>query len=512
MRWFRIFVGVLLFLVFVSYSYSENLGVYENLKPGKYPVGFQLLEKTDFSRVYPTGASGELSPRKIRVYLWYPAKSASKQPLMVRDYVDMAAADFYSPMRERMNDSSLLPTQLKKGLSKELLDKILKKNTIAGKDSAAAKGPFPLLVLGQGLYYESPLTHFVLCEYLASHGYVVGTCPLVGTQYRLVNISARDIETHIRDLEFVLGQARQLPFVDLDKIGAVGYDLGGMAAILLVMRHPVVKVFLSLDSGINYEHFSHLPKNHPSYREKAFTVPWMHMIQARFMDYFRSQKNQSSLFERRTYGPGYLVEVPSSSHACVTSYAALGLENPVAGYWGPIEKNLRELHVEVCGLALLFLDAHLKGDGDSLAMLSRRVKTEKEALLKMEFKGGKEPPPATDVSIHGIIDLGMDKARPVIDGLMGRFPSADLFEEEELNWLGYHFLFWWDRPQEALAVFKLNTELFPESANAFDSLGEAYLIIGEKEKAIESYRKSLKLNPENKNAAVVLKRLTESKE
>ncbi len=81
-----------------------------------------------------------------------------------------------------------------------------------------------------------------------------------------------------------------------------------------------------------------------------------------------------------------------------------------------------------------------------------------------------------------------------------------------MNWLGYHFLSWWDRPREALDVFKLNTRLFPDSANAFDSLGEAYLTLGDKENAILSYRKSLQLNPQNKNAETILKQLFEAKD
>ncbi len=48
---------------------------------------------------------------------------------------------------------------------------------------------------------------------------------------------------------------------------------------------------------------------------------------------------------------------------------------------------------------------------------------------------------------------------------------------------------------------------FPKSANAFDSLGEAYLEAGNKDLAIENYKKSLLLNPDNKNAEEVLKRL-----
>lgn len=174
--------------------------------------------------------------------------------MRLKDYVDMAVADFFPRKRIQQNqdDSAFWPVQLKKGISKQLSAKILKENTLSSKDAPAAKGPFPLIVLGQGLYYESPLSHFILCEFLASHGYVIATCPLVGSQYRLVNIHARDLETLVRDLEFVLGHAKQRPFADAGKIGVIGYDMGGMTGLLMAMRNPQIKVFLSMDSAVSF--------------------------------------------------------------------------------------------------------------------------------------------------------------------------------------------------------------------------------------------------------------------
>lgn len=60
---------------------------------------------------------------------------------------------------------------------------------------------------------------------------------------------------------------------------------------------------------------------------------------------------------------------------------------------------------------------------------------------------------------------------------------------------------------KALAFFILNTENFPHSFNAFDSLGEAYEVLGDKEKAVNSYKKSLELNPGNEHARMKLKSL-----
>jgi len=54
--------------------------------------------------------------------------------------------------------------------------------------------------------------------------------------------------------------------------------------------------------------------------------------------------------------------------------------------------------------------------------------------------------------------------------------------------------------EAAIAVFLLNTEQFPDSANTWDSLAEGYLTDGQTELAEKYYRKSLALDPTNQNA------------
>lgn len=63
---------------------------------------------------------------------------------------------------------------------------------------------------------------------------------------------------------------------------------------------------------------------------------------------------------------------------------------------------------------------------------------------------------------------------------------------------------------KAVEIFTMNTLAFPKSANAFDSLGEAFMNKGEKPAAIKNYEKSLELNPNNGHAKDMLEELRKS--
>lgn len=73
------------------------------------------------------------------------------------------------------------------------------------------------------------------------------------------------------------------------------------------------------------------------------------------------------------------------------------------------------------------------------------------------------------------------------------------FSERPLNTFGYQLANRQDF-DGAIRVFRMNAQLFPEVANVWDSLAEAYLLSGRHELAAIYYRKSLELDPDNDNA------------
>jgi len=107
--------------------------------------------------------------------------------------------------------------------------------------------------------------------------------------------------------------------------------------------------------------------------------------------------------------------------------------------------------------------------------------------------------------LKAILAEGADAAlKRYLDGRRAR-PDVAL-SEARMNALGYNLL-QRGRAREAIEVFKLNVSDYPDSANVYDSLGEAYMKSGERELAVRNYRRSVELNPDNTNAVEMLKKL-----
>jgi hypothetical protein len=112
-------------------------------------------------------------------------------------------------------------------------------------------------------------------------------------------------------------------------------------------------------------------------------------------------------------------------------------------------------------------------------------------------------------ALHAVIlQDGIESAIETYHELKTHQEESYDFRERELNTLGYRLL-GSEKIDEAVAVFKLNVELFPDSFMVYDSLGEAYMQKGEKEPAIKNYAKSLDINPNNTNAIRMLNRMIE---
>jgi imidazolonepropionase-like amidohydrolase len=135
--------------------------------------------------------------------------------------------------------------------------------------------------------------------------------------------------------------------------------------------------------------------------------------------------------------------------------------------------------------------------------VTARVK--KGHLLEVPAEAAKLPSIADAIG-HTLMAENVAAAIARYRQLKKEHPAEYDFSERELNALGYQLLNH-ARIADAIEIFKLNVEMFPQGSNAYDSLGEAYLRNNDRDLAIKNYKKSLELNPKNINAIEVLKKL-----
>ncbi|MYN24879.1 serine hydrolase domain-containing protein [Duganella levis] len=126
-------------------------------------------------------------------------------------------------------------------------------------------------------------------------------------------------------------------------------------------------------------------------------------------------------------------------------------------------------------------------------------------IPEMHASNGFGLPPQIKTLRTALLRHGFNHAASVYADLKRANAAFNPSEEEINDWA--YLLFAQKQPKQSIAVLTLNTELHPASWNAFDSLGEIFQKAGDTTKAIENYRRSLKLNPDNTNATVHLKEM-----
>jgi CubicO group peptidase (beta-lactamase class C family) len=102
---------------------------------------------------------------------------------------------------------------------------------------------------------------------------------------------------------------------------------------------------------------------------------------------------------------------------------------------------------------------------------------------------------------------GLEAAKDLYRRLEAEAAEEYIFGYRQLNMVGDYFLSE-NQVAQAIEVFKFNVQLFPDVPNTYDSLGEAYMVNGSRELAIENYRKVLELDPDSRNAKEKLAELS----
>ena len=150
------------------------------------------------------------------------------------------------------------------------------------------------------------------------------------------------------------------------------------------------------------------------------------------------------------------------------------------------------------------------GSGLSIAreIVDLAVGGDQPALAWLKYESYKSP---GRVLLKNILAKGAEAALGEYrQWRQGRAPG-EAVKEDQMNRMGYDLLRT-KRVKDAIEVFKQNVADYPQSANTYDSLGEAYKVNGDRELAIKNYERSVQLDPNNTNGIETLKKLRENKQ
>ena len=369
------------------------------LKPGLYAVGYRTIFTRDLSRPALVDnktsngsqiASGNSAGRQMQISIWYPAK-IGRRPSYLRfeEYVFMLASEMdprkLTEQDRQASRKAFIAGPISRGASEAKLNSLLQMETAAIKNAPVAKGQFPLVVFIHG----SPPQQSIMCEFLASHGFVVAAVPSKGSFTYDFDVALSGLETLIRDTEFVMTTARELPFVANGKLGLIGMSFGSAAVIGFQTRHPELRAMISLDGGIGEGGVGNLITRTPYFN--------INRIKASLLHLYTPNNPHLDLKHIKSYTQStrYLVTIPRMRHGDFVAYGML--EQFVPKMFGEAPGDTKAGFEWLCRYSLNFLQAYVNGDAAGLTFLQQTAEKNgvPKDLLQVDVMPAEKATPAS---------------------------------------------------------------------------------------------------------------------
>jgi dienelactone hydrolase len=368
----------------------------------------------------------------------------------------------------------------------------------ARRDAAPAPGKFPVVIYAPS-FGASPAENVDLCEYLASQGYLVIASPSMGLRSRGMTDDLEGIETQAADIAFLISYAHTLPQADVRKFAVAGFSWGGIANVFAAAKDNRIKALVNLDGSVRY--FPELVTAAKYVTPTSVSAPMLFVAaRPQSLEQIAARgKPVASFLNEMKYADFYKLTMHPMEHFAFSSEALRFMSE--AAFTPYSRADVNRAYGWTVTYVHRFLDAYLKDDQAAKQFLAappaKNGIPAYMAALEVRLKNAR--PPSRETLAMELAQRGFEHAHEAYKAMRGRDAKFEL-KETELNSWGYSLLRS-HRTRSAIEIFKLATVLYPDSANTYDSLGEAYAEDNDKPRAIENYRRSLQLNPENRNAA-----------
>ncbi|MCP4459051.1 MAG: hypothetical protein GY816_13665 [Cytophagales bacterium] len=492
-------VGILFILLLVGCGTSEQNPEAEPysdfLNYGKYEVGFKTIFTTDISRedVPYSDWSGRIhssndqsNGRNIPISIWYPAE-ASSEYLRYEYFVNMITRQSKEGKPKDSLARNVFINQAielgGEGLSNNDLQKILGLQTKSSLNSKPIGGQFPLVIFPNG---TSPAYQSAMCEYLASHGYVVAGLPLKGQYTHVLDASVRGLEVAVDDLQFGLSELLKLPNVDGGNIALLANAIESSFCAAFASRNPKIDALVSLEGGFLSRSEQDILKKTSFYEPQSMTQPILAIYSphpAISPEYLTGLK----------YSKRYFAHFPEMSEFHFLNFGIF--EEVVPGIIGESKENTKRGFEDASSLILSFLNAQLKNNPDSLNRIFAETGFDgyNESIDSLFVLEGLTAPPNLSVCKNLFLTTGMNS----IDSVFNAYYSVDNTQPFTLKFYA-DFNGWlaWKKDPEFTnreQLYKLAVKSFPNSALCNYYLAVYLSRTDQPKEALKYYHESLEM-------------------
>jgi pimeloyl-ACP methyl ester carboxylesterase len=524
---------------------AQTPPLWNKLPPGSHAVGFKTSWQLDYSRRYnmtfddkTTYAPGK-APRPILVNVWYPARKAGDAKRMPhRGYLEIQSAD---PLLARFStklveyDRRIIAKEVMARPAKELtdrekrlLDQFLDTPTACVRNAPHADGKFAVVIYHAG-YGSSFEDNSVLCEFLASHGFIV-----LGSAFQEPRGSSFNVDggrTSGRDMAFLIAHARQLPGADWNHVGVIGHSGGAHATLTFAAQiNAPVDAVVSLDTTQDYHGLKA-----PGWEEmiaavkdsKNFTCP-VSMVAGPYAFFELADTLQKA---RR-----YYLTIKDMDHDDYISQGGIRRERLYQLHTDDPKQNAearareksaleraRAGYQALCLYILRFLEAELKGDAAGKGFLAKQYRDtqlggDRPHVEYMPVgRTGPDPykedsalPPTPRQLRPFLREHGVNKTIALFKRFRKEAPSSPIYYPNfELN-LVSDFLHQ-GNTRDAIAFHEYFRESGLDCGRIFLGIGKGYQNRAARGTAARYYKMALALDPSNREAAEKLKELKAEK-
>lgn len=262
---------------------------------------------------------------------------------------------------------------------------------------------------------------------------------------------------------------------DTTRRSIAGFSMGGYGALVLALKHPDRFWFAASISGAimiprDIETLEQIP-------QYEFAVPGMDKAFGETPNEFRTRHNVFQLYKTTP-----VEELPY-----------LFLITGIQDGFSEIFTTQKEMADSLRAYGADFEYHEIPGTHNYSRTADAAIQMILQRMKSLREKGFKS---LANVLSKTLAEKGMDQAVARFNYFKNNYNDIYYLDQYEMNSLGYE-LMGKDKIEAAIAVFNLNIESFPKSANAYDSISDAYIKKGEIKLAVEYIEITLKLIPDD---------------